>query len=115
MQPGDALSLAHPNQRVNPLFGVLSEAPWPLVFSSLALPVALPLTAYRMGHGGARRDQELLAVRNAAVVFPPSHFLRVGLKVGPGDMMVRPDLRATKSHHHQEDRKFDVGLSHYMR
>ncbi len=38
------------------------------------------------------RQQELLAVGNVASVFPPRHFLRVGVKVGPGDMMVPPDL-----------------------
>ncbi len=50
-----------------------------------------------MGQRGARRDQELFAVGNPAVVFPPRHFLRVSVKVGPGDMVVRPDLCATKA------------------
>ena len=42
-----------------------------------------------MDPSGALRDQEPLAVRNAVVVFPGGHFMRVGLKVDPGDMMVR--------------------------
>jgi hypothetical protein len=49
----------------------------------LSLLVALPLKAHRMVHGGTSGQQELFAVGSAAVVFPPSYFLRVGVKAGP--------------------------------
>jgi hypothetical protein len=50
-----------------------------------------------MVQGGSSRQQELLAVADPAVVFPPSHFLCVGVKVTPGDPMVRPDLSAAEA------------------
>ncbi len=59
----------------------------------VSLALAFPLTAHRMSQRGARRDQELLPVGNPAVVFPPGHCLLGNVNVGPGGMIVRPDLR----------------------
>lgn len=44
-----------------------------------------------------RNHKELLAVRNAAIVFAPSHFTGISGEIAAGDMMVRPDFSAAKA------------------
>ena len=50
-----------------------------------------------MGQRGAGGGQILLAVGDAAVVFAPSHFGRVGGEVRAGDMVVHADFGAAKA------------------
>ena len=40
---------------------------------------------------------ELFAIADPAIIFPPIHFRRIGREIGTGDMMVRPDFRATQA------------------
>jgi hypothetical protein len=46
---------------------------------------------------GIHRDQELLAIADAAMIFAPSHFSGIRSKVGAGDMMMRPYFGAAQT------------------
>jgi hypothetical protein len=50
-----------------------------------------------MGHRQPGDGAELVAVRDAAVIFTPRNFVRIGREVRPGDMVVRADLGAAQA------------------
>lgn len=64
------------------------------MLANLTLPIALPLARHRMRQRRRSSQQELLAVGNAAVVFPPRHFDRVGREVRAGDVVMNTNLSA---------------------
>ena len=48
------------------------------LFIVAALPVTLPLARYRMSERRTCRHQILFAIADAAVIFAPRHFARIG-------------------------------------
>jgi hypothetical protein len=50
-----------------------------------------------MAHRQTGDHLKLLAVRDAAVIFTPRHFVRVDREVRASDMVVRADLRAPQA------------------
>jgi hypothetical protein len=52
------------------------------------LPVALPLPRNRMIERCASRQKILFAVTDTAIVFTPSHFIRVGRQIRTRDVVM---------------------------
>lgn len=61
-----------------------------------------------MSECGIRRKKKLLAVADATVIFTPSHFGRIGMKVAAGNMMMNADLRSAQP---REERLRLIGAS----
>jgi len=59
--------------------------------------MTLPLPRNRMLQGSVAGHQILLAIADAAVVFPPCHLAGVSRQIGTGDVVMNADLSAARA------------------